>query len=176
VKCSSVPQSTKNKYVVDTGFGLTVDILCGSGGTGGTAPATADGQGNSKLKQDAAAIDCGDGSTPCKIVDAAVCCYDPRFDQRSDGTHAGASVDLVTYADPGVQEVTAFRGALSDRAISEGGRAHSNQLVAECDVTGARAPSTIAAAVGDVPLQGGSATYWWQMIDAKNRLGVTSCP
>lgn len=157
-----------------TGFGLTVDILCGSGGTGGTAPATDAGQGNSKLKQDAAAIDCA--TDPCTIADAEDCCYDPRFDQRSDGTHAGDSVDLVTYADPGVQEVTAFRGALSDRAISEGGRAHSNQLVAECDVTGARAPSTIAAAVGDVPLQGGSATYWWQMIDAKNRLGVTSCP
>ena len=84
MKCSSVPQSTKNKYVVDTGFGLTVDILCGSGGTGGTAPATDAGQGNSKLKQDAAAIDCA--TDPCTIADAEDCCYDPRFDQRSDGT------------------------------------------------------------------------------------------
>lgn len=35
VYCSSVPQSSTDKYVPATGFGLTVDVLCADNGKSG---------------------------------------------------------------------------------------------------------------------------------------------
>ena len=132
------------------------------------------GNGQSKLKQDAANIDCA--AAMCTIADAATCCYDPRFDQRTAGADPGnpeASVDTLLYGDPGVQEITALRGAATTRAIADGGRAHTNQLVAECDILGDSLPTT--QSIGDTPLQGGSATYWKQMKRAFDRL-TAPCP
>lgn len=136
------------------------------------------GNGKSKLKQDAAAIDCT--ADPCGganfAADAALCCYDPRFDQRTAGADPGnftASLDTLLYADPGVQEITALRGAATTRAVADGGRAHTSQLVAECDITSDSLPTT--QSIGDVPLQGGSATYWKQITRAYDRL-TAPCP
>lgn len=113
-----------------------------------------------------------------KADHAETCCYDPRFDQRTDGALDTNSYDTADYSDPGVQPITAFRGAISSREIGEGGRAHSNQLVAECDVTvnaGGDARSPTTTSIGDTPLQGGSATYWTQMATAYDRLN-SGCP
>ena len=157
--CDSVPQSSTDKYVAATGYGLTVDVLCAGAGASGLKPAPD-------------SIACA--AATCVIGDAATCCYDPRFDQRTDAGASTASVDTADYSDPGVQPITALRGAVSSRVIADGGRAHTNQLVAECDVTGSRAPTT--QSIGDdTPLQGGAATYWTQMAAAKDRL-TQSCP
>jgi hypothetical protein len=156
--CDSVPQSSPNKYVAATGYGLTVDVLCA-------------GNGASGLKQLPGAIDCT--GAVCVIGDAAACCYDPRFDQRTDGVAATASTDTYDFTDPGVQSITALRGAAPTRVIADGGRAHTNQLVAECSITTDRLPTT--QSLGDTPLQGGSATYWTQMQTAQARL-TDACP
>ena len=111
-------------------------------------------------------------------TDAAACCYDPRFDQRTDVVTDAttASTDTDAFTDPGVQEITALRGAASTRAIGDGGRAHKNQLVSECAVTLGRTPTTQSlGGAGNTPLQGGSATYWAQMKAANDRL-TDACP
>ena len=129
--------------------------------------------GASGLKQLPGDISCA--GAVCVAADAAACCYDPRFDQRTDVVtdSTTASTDTYDFTDPGVQEITALRGAASTRTIDNGGRAHKNQLVAECAITTDRLPTT--QSLGDTPLQGGSATYWAQMAAANDRL-TDACP
>ncbi len=157
--CDSVPQSSPNKYVEATGYGLTVDVLCAAAGASG-------------LKQLPGDISCA--GDVCVIADALACCYDPRFDQRTDADPLTASTDTYDFTDPGVQPITALRGAATTRAVADGGRAHTNQLVAECAITTARLPTTQSLG-SDNPLQGGSATYWTQMKAAHDRL-TSPCP
>ena len=126
-----------------------MDVLCGGAGTGLLSRMGA------KLMADANAIDCtGDVCGGANLAaDKALCCYadKSRFDQRTDAVLVTASVvggaTAASYTDPGTQSITALHGALSNRPIAQGGRAHTSTLVAECDVMGGFAPLTDVATV-----------------------------